>query len=429
MKIAIIWKNDYPWDVRIEKIALSLAQIGHEVHILCSNNGCKKRFEHINGLLIHRLPFSKNEILNKLISTPFYLNPFWIFLACKIIKKQKIELLIVRDLPLILVGLLTKKFFNIPLILDMAENYPLMYWNLFNQEALDLDTVDSYPALCWKIFKKAPLNAIKFWFIKNPFLMLLVERYAIKKVDHIFVVVEESKERIINIGANKEIISIVCNTPKIKSFKGKKINKNNIVLKNTIVMIYFGFLQRNRGLDTVINSLARIKDNGLLSGVLIKFIVLGSGNYEKVLKEMVRDKQIDDLVKFEGWIMNDQVSEYIDKSDIGIIPHLKSSHTKTTIPNKLFDFMAHGKPVLVTDVKPMKRIVEEADCGIVFKSRDENSFINALNELILNPNRLIEMGENGRKMVEKRYNWDYDFKKIQHVINGLTAAKKISDML
>ena len=339
MKICILWKNDYPWDVRIEKFAITLKEAGHDVYLLCSNIKKLPREEIVNYIKIFRSPFSNNNLINSAISAPFYFNPFWLRMVNKIVKQHNIELIIVRDLPLILIALLIKKIYHIPLILDMAENYPAMYWNRI---------------------KKGGFSAFKNWFLKNPYLISYIEKYAIKRVDHIFVVVKESAKRLISKGANENKISIVSNTPDLKIFQKKRYNK-----KKYLQIIYIGFIQEGRGIDTVINSLYKIKEN---NGLAVKFIVIGDGDYLNQLKILVKKQSIEDVVEFKGWMKNTAIPQYIFESDIGIIPHRKTEHTDSTIPNKLFDYMACGKPVIVSNAEPMKRIVKEEKCGLVFCS-------------------------------------------------------------
>lgn len=396
MNICIIWKNDYPWDVRIEKFGVSLKEIGHDIYLLCSNTTKLKREEIINGMNVRRLPSVKNSWLNSLISSPFYLNPFWFNMVNQTIIHEKIDLIIVRDLPLILIGLLMKKKYHIPIILDMAENYPAMYW---------------------KRLKKGGMSTFKNWLIKNPSLIEYIEKYAANRVDHLFVVVEESAQRLISMGIEGKKISIVSNTPDLKIF----VAENQIKLEKPLQIIYVGFVQEERGLDTIINSLSKIRH----SGFTIKFIIIGDGDYLGQLKSLAQKNRVEDMVEFIGWVKNTLIPKFIYACDIGIIPHKKTDHTDTTIPNKLFDFMACGKPVIVSNTNPMKRIVEEEKCGLVFRSEDEEDFSMTIKKVIDTPAMLLEMGVNGQKAVKRRYNWGFDSITLEQVIEKFKCPTNI----
>ena len=56
MKICKIWDADYPWDIRVEKVATSLSMAGHSVHLVCRNLDRRVRVEHNGTFTVHRLP-------------------------------------------------------------------------------------------------------------------------------------------------------------------------------------------------------------------------------------------------------------------------------------------------------------------------------------------------------------------------------------
>jgi glycosyltransferase involved in cell wall biosynthesis len=396
MKTAILWKNDYPWDVRIEKFALAIKAAGIDVAILCSNTKCQAVSQVSDGIQILRLPFSKSGFLNKMISSPFYLNPLWFLHGRRAIKERGYSTVIVRDMPLIMIGILLQKFCGTRLILDMAEDYPALYRS---------------------IQQKGGLKAFVAWFTKNPFLMNLVESFAIKRVDHIFVVVEESKDRIIGKGVPSEKISIISNTPDPKFAQNPSRKKRS---DNTIRFIYCGFIQKARGLDTVIDALSAMRDRTDL-----RLIIVGDGYHVPALKKKVAAAGLSGLVEFKGWLKNSDMMEEIYKADIGIIPHLKDSHTDSTIPNKLFDYMACAKPVIVSNTTPMKRIVEQEQCGLVYESGNSTDLSSAMLRAASESARMLEFGENGRLAVLRKYNWNHDSELILKILRSFSMRETI----
>lgn len=394
MRIALIWKNDYPWDVRVEKIANALHEAGHDVYLLCGNKKKLPREEIIGGINVVRLPFSRSNFLSSLISLPFYFNPFWLKMASTAVQQKGIELVIVRDLPLISIGLFLKRKYRIPLILDMAENYPAMYWDRIN---------------------KGGWTAIKNWFIKNPRLMEHIEKRATEECDHILVVVEESAQRLIDNGADGSKISIVSNTPDLKIFA----HAANPSERKHVQLVYAGFIQA-RGLDIIVESLSRIR--GI--GTPVRFVVIGEGHYLDQLKLITKQHRVEDMVEFKGWVKNTSIPGYILDSDIGVIPHNKNPHSDTTIPNKLFDYMACAKPVIVSNAAPLKRIVEEERCGVVFTAGSVDSFTEALKALIQNPAAAAEMGRSGAAAVQRRYHWGYDAAVLKRVVAAFASRDR-----
>jgi glycosyltransferase involved in cell wall biosynthesis len=70
--------------------------------------------------------------------------------------------------------------------------------------------------------------------------------------------------------------------------------------------------------------------------------------------------------------------------------------------------MICGKPVLVSDCKPLKRIVEQANAGAIFRANDEKNLAKTLLQMAAFPEVLIEMGKNGQKAALGPLSWKKD---------------------
>ncbi|MDD5419887.1 MAG: glycosyltransferase, partial [Methanomicrobiaceae archaeon] len=75
------------------------------------------------------------------------------------------------------------------------------------------------------------------------------------------------------------------------------------------------------------------------------------------------------------------------------------------LPNKLFDYMLLGLPIIATDLPEIGRIIREADCGILVDPADAAGIAEAIAYLAERPDEAVRMGANGRRAVEERYNW------------------------
>ena len=127
MSICYVYQDEYPWEVRVEKIVKSLAKYGFEVHIASRNRTGRPTEEQIEkNIFIHRLPNGFGSLSRYFINFPAFFSPFWLAAIITIVRKYDIKLIIVRDLPLGPTAVLAGKLVKVPVMMDMAENYPAM---------------------------------------------------------------------------------------------------------------------------------------------------------------------------------------------------------------------------------------------------------------------------------------------------------------
>src|SRR5713226_6635005 len=197
MRICKIYDGDYPWDVRVEKIVSSLAEHGHEVHLVCRNLLRRPEEEIYEGIHIHRLRAIQNDKFAQVLTFPAFINPLWISRISGVVRDHAVDLLIARDLPLALAAVAAGRWYGIPVILDMAENYPAMLRDAWRFDSFSLSNI----------------------VLRNPHFARAVESIAVATVDHLVVVIDEAKERLVRRGVKPEKISIVSNTPKANGFE------------------------------------------------------------------------------------------------------------------------------------------------------------------------------------------------------------------
>jgi glycosyltransferase involved in cell wall biosynthesis len=109
---------------------------------------------------------------------------------------------------------------------------------------------------------------------------------------------------------------------------------------------------------------------------------------------------------------------YFGKSDICLVPHIKSDHTDSTIPHKIFQYMYAGKPMLVSNCEPLQRIVNESNTGEVYVFDDPKDFAKKL-AIIANNNDYFsdEFMKRSQKLVLNSYNWKTDSQRLNKIYN------------
>lgn len=378
-KILMVWGADYPWDVRIEKTSNSLIKAGHEVHLVCRNLERKPIFERMAELNVHRLRAFPG-ILNAILSIPFFLNIIWLLKLRQVVKRCNIDMIVVRDLPMSPAGTFIASMFKLPCVLDMAEVYPAMWRVAFDEgRATWGDRL-----------------------LKNPKVAELIERRFLKKMSHIWVMVEESRQRLLDLGVKEKNISIVGNTPLI-SEESSSVDVVSPSKGGAVKIIYTGIVSPMRGLDTVTYAVKKLKDDGFR----VQFVVAGDGPYLQAIKELVQQLGLSEEVKLLGWVDHKQLPALLADSHIGIVPHKVNGHTNTTLPNKLFDYMGYGLPVIVSNAIPLERIVKECACGMAYQDQCVDSLKEAVVSL-LEPGMLAQYGRSGREAYKEIYNWEVD---------------------
>jgi glycosyltransferase involved in cell wall biosynthesis len=139
----------------------------------------------------------------------------------------------------------------------------------------------------------------------------------------------------------------------------------------------------------------------------LKFRLIGGSSRDiALLKRYASAKQlVIDKISFHKWIDRDRVERIIDESQIGLVPHVRSPHTDSTVPHKLFQYMTAQLPVVASDCLPLQRIVNDAKCGVIYESGNPESLAECLEELYRNPDKRKRMGDAGLFAAQINYNW------------------------
>ncbi len=372
----MLLQSTFPPDIRLEKEIKSLHENGYEVLLLCNQYEKGKNPEFPYCEIVRVKANFSNKKLNKIFNFPIIFNPRYLYYVLKTAFRFKPDFIHVHDLPMMPFGMLLKSILKKPLIFDMHENYPA--------------ALKAYN-------KKGILNKI----FKNPNSAKKLEKIAVEKADGIIAVVEENKERLEKEYGVGNKIKIVSNTVSLKTFVRKPVNaeKFSDELSGKFIILYSGAVSHNRGLDVPVKAMKKIIaeiPNALM-------LIIGEGDARKYLKQIASELQLNDYVRFVDWPGHENLASFIHFASVCMIPQPAIESNNTTIPHKLFEYMLLGKPLVVSDAKPLARIVTEANCGKVFCSFDENDFASKIIEL---KNSETDYGNNGKKFVEEKYNWE-----------------------
>ncbi len=392
MRILKIWDADYPWDIRVEKVATSLAASGHAVHLVCRNQFRRVRREWNGSFTVHRLPALPRVLgpVHTFWNFPYPLNPTWIHAIARVVRETAADLILVRDILLVVPAVMLGRARRIPVVLDMAENYPAMLRDRLR-----------YTPTGW-------LDRL----VRHPLSARIIEHLAIRLVDHIIVVVEESRKRMLKAGVPTDRLTVVCNTPPLDRWQPREEPESTRNPNDRTKLVYLGNLDGSRGIEVAIRAVRYLKETGNAASLT----VIGDGPCREPLRALAAEIDVADQVTLTGRLPFSEVQSHMTQAHVGLIPHYATEAWNTTIPNKLFDCMLLGLPVIVSDAKPTARIVSSEGCGKVFHDRDDHDLarcIMSLNDPIVRQ----QMGRNGQAAVRRRYNWSCDSRVLIDILN------------
>jgi glycosyltransferase involved in cell wall biosynthesis len=181
-------------------------------------------------------------------------------------------------------------------------------------------------------------------------------------------------------------------------------NADSVCQDNTI--IYAGGLVEIRGICEMVQSLEYIHEKWqVILKLLGKF---PDAHFEKRVKSMGMYPK----VNFLGFVPLEEVHSHLSTARIGLVLfHPAPNHLKA-MPNKMFEYMAAGLPVIASNFPLWKEIVETSNCGLTVDPMNPRKIASTIKYLLESPELMEEMGENGRKAVFKKYNWKLESKKL-----------------
>ena len=240
-----------------------------------------------------------------------------------------------------------------------------------------------------------------------------LEKFLYKRAKRIITLLPKASNYIANYRVNREKIVWIPNGVDLERFKNIKKEK----LDSQFRVLYLGAFGRTNALDIVLKAAKIIQDEGYKE---IKFALVGDG--EEKLK-LVRQKERLNLknVEFGNPISKDNVPEFLQKADVALFNLAKVAVFKYGISsNKLFDYLASGKPI-VFSVNAPNRIIEESGCGISIPPEEPETMAKAIIQLYRTPlEEREEMGRKGREYVEKYHSIPVLVDKLEKVIQEIT---------
>ncbi len=370
LHIAYLHRKD---DIRIvQKECMSLVRGGYKVYYTTADlaeNGQTPKEIHYIPLKGKNDSILVNYIINRELKEEY----------CRIIEKIKPQIVHIHEYGIsYLVRLIKKRYPGIRVIYDVHED------NVYEHYEED---VDRYGKTAANVI--AALRGYK-------------EHEACKYADRVIAATSHLEEILVKYCKN---VNTVNNYPIVnKERQGKSEKKENIVC-------YAGGLTEERGISKIISVSPRMSGKLYLAGPV-------SEKYLHFLQKKYK-KSYGKSWFYIGFLSHEQILKLYEKSSVGICLFQKCVNQIYAMPNKLFEYMEAGIPVVVSDFSLWRKIVEEADCGYCVNERDSLAICKMINKLLDDPETARRLGENGKKAALQKYNWKKEENKLLQIYKEL----------
>ncbi len=165
-----------------------------------------------------------------------------------------------------------------------------------------------------------------------------------------------------------------------------------------ILFFYGGIIGHAQGLEVILKA-AKLIDNPKAV-----FIIQGAGPLLDDLKQLLKKMQLSQ-VHFLPPVSKSEMPQVLKAVDVAVVPLKKLAIFEGAIPSKIFEAMSMEIPLLLgVDGEARRHFIEGANAGYFCEPEDENALASRVNELLDDPQKIKEMGKNGRLYVHEHFN-------------------------
>ena len=242
--------------------------------------------------------------------------------------------------------------------------------------------------------------------VKNPVLIWLLRKFEkriYKRSEHVVALSPGMQDGVVKAGTPIEKTSMIPNMSKPDIFHPHEVNEEVVKRFNLVLtkfnVIHFGMLAVANGLEYIVNAALELKKRGDES---INFIFMGEGAMEPELKQFCEDNGLKN-VQFLGNHPVGVVAEVTNCCGASITSFKNLPILATNSPNKLFDSLSAGKPIIVNSAGWTKDMVEQQNCGFYVNVEKPEELADKLLEYKDQKELLEEWGKNARRLSVEVY--------------------------
>ncbi len=228
-----------------------------------------------------------------------------------------------------------------------------------------------------------------------------VERSVYRAAAAVTVVTEGKRTRLIEKGVPESKLAVIPNGVDLSRFDevdatGAEVLKAAGADLDRFVVCYAGVFNPPQGLDILVDVAAALRDRHPDEAARIQIALVGNGSLREHLERRVADEGLGDLVVFTGEQSRDRIPSILVAAS-AVAVTLRPRRDTHTVPSKIYEAMASGRPVLLSADGAPAEIVSESGAGLATPAGDLEGLLGSIRRLAANPGEAEALGRAGRE--------------------------------
>jgi glycosyltransferase involved in cell wall biosynthesis len=210
------------------------------------------------------------------------------------------------------------------------------------------------------------------------------------------------------------VLTTIRNIPLLSS-KEASVQKSHYALPDVPFIIYQGALNKDRGLEELITAMQWVKNYSL--------VIVGRGDLEESLNQLVKELNLSDRVVFLGLLAPTDLKTITPHAVAGVsIEKPTNPNYIMCLPNKLFDYVQAGIPIVAFPHPEIKNIIDTYQCGAYIHSHDPQRLAAELKEILDSP--AMQQWKEASKKASLVLNWEKEKEILSAWLEQVLVARK-----
>ena len=413
--VCMVVKNRLSNDARVKKEMAALSGDGWKVTVIAMPEAGTPEKENRNGIQILRPPIfskAKENLRSQVVHASDKADNSLKAIVIRYLRKNKIRRLIAdiqRDIPW-----------------EAKLRNAAWQANADVYHANDLDTLEICGSVAAERNAKLVYDSHELWLESSRYLIAThplnrirlkrIERRYAPKADAVIAVTPLRGKKMQQMYPSIRNLEIIENAPEkliILPPPGKLREMINAE-SDTVIALYQGVLCPERGLEELLVAARLTTDPS------VKFVIIGMDTWNGTLQKMALDMGLKEKVIFLPPVPSEELAEITVDADMGFILFRNTClNHYYSLPNKLYEYMMAGVPVVSSDFPELKRVLTEVDSGITVDPESPEEISEAVQKLAADPEMRKRMRNNGRAAALDRYNWEPQSKRLCNLYRKL----------